>query len=327
MRPALLRPDRGHGFSLIELAVVTSIIAVVTGLLVGAAHDARNLASDVRCLSNLRQISVALRLYMLDFNALPNDHPQADLAASLAHFLDKPGVLTCPEDHKTPGRSYDPFYVARWTDKSARFVLGCPRHNGNRSALNLMSESSVQYFDLANVTFTPQESGDLGRTTPGSAALSGPDGGNILIAPGDAVTDGSLNFEDGSRLTVSGKGRVVLLQSFRKSNGVLYTIVKIITTTKAEVDVEVMPGSQFEVITPAAIAGVRGTKFIVCVETEPTGGSSTTIDVREGAVWVAGRDANGRSSAAVDVRAGRRVKLFRAAARRRRRVRAKGAKK
>ena len=308
----LARIPRGPrpGFTLIELTVVGSIILVLAGLLLGAAQNARGLASDTKCLSNLRQISVALRLYMMNFDILPCDHPRADLARDLARFLGETEVLTCPMDRETPRRSYDPFYVSRRTDSSAQFVVGCPRHNGNRSAVNLMAESSVQYFDLASVKFTPGRRRERIRTrwrkTPTGAAS-----GAKLVKPGDAVSAGTLSFEDGSTLSVSGNGKVVLLQSFRKSNGVLYTIVRIVAGTEAEVDVQVTPGSQFEVITPAAIAGVRGTRFTVQVAQQPTGISATTITVQEGVVWVTARPAAEQDFLTVDVPAGRQRQFVR----------------
>jgi len=323
MQGADLRPVRRAGFSLIELAVVGSIIAVLTGFVVGAAHNARGLASDVKCLSNLRQVSVALRLYMMAFHTLPNDNPRADLASDLDRFLETRAALTCPEDHETPGHSYDPFYVARREEKSAQFVLGCPRHNGNQSALNLMSESNVQYFELANVSFIPNK-GLGNRDTRGGYAPVEMAEPNQSVRPGEAIGNGKLGFEDGSTLNVSGDGKVVLVQSFRKSNGVLYTIVKIVAGTEAEVEVEVdvTPGSQFEVITPAAIAGVRGTRFTVRVAREAPGESSTTVTVQEGTVWVTGEGEAEGSHTTVDVPAGRKVKFLKKSCRRNGRKRA-----
>lgn len=316
MRPQPQSPPGRRGYSLIELAIVSGVIAALAGLLLGAAQNARGLATDTRCLSNLRQVSVALRLYMLSFNSLPNDQPEANLAADLRPFLEDRACLTCPLDHATPGRSYDPFYVARRCDTAAQFVVGCPRHNGSRSAVNLMAESSVNYVDLALVHFVPQG----GTNTPGPphapTAQSPQHAADSvsLIRPGQAVSQGKLNFEDGSSLTMSGNGRVILLQSFRKTNGVLYTIVKIVTGSEAEVDVQVNPGSEFEIITPAAIAGVRGTRFTVTVAATGAGLSSTTIAVHSGRVWVARREALKRSPRTLELKAGERAQVFRKAA-------------
>jgi hypothetical protein len=307
------RPRRSPpAFSLIELAVAVAIVVLLAGLVIAAAHHARGQAHDVRCLSNLRQVSVALRLYMMNFDSLPCDHPEADLARDLARYLEDREVLTCPLDEVTPGRSYDPFYVARRSDTSARFVLGCPRHDGKRSAVNLMAESSVQRFPLATVHFTPLHDGPDGERRGVGKPGTPVDPGRLsdVVRPGQAVGAGRMSFEDGSTLTVSGEGRVVLVQSFRKANGVLYTIVRILDADDAEVEVEVAPGSQFEVITPAAIAGVRGTRFTVRIRRRRDGTSATTVAVHEGSVWVQPTAGPQAGSNPVVVPAGYRVRIW-----------------
>ena len=71
---ALHRQARRHGFTLIELLVVIAILAVLMSILLPAMSRAREQAIHVKCLSNLRQIAVALWAYELDHRRLPA-HP------------------------------------------------------------------------------------------------------------------------------------------------------------------------------------------------------------------------------------------------------------
>jgi prepilin-type N-terminal cleavage/methylation domain-containing protein/prepilin-type processing-associated H-X9-DG protein len=109
-------------FTLIELLVVIAIIAILAGMLLPALARAKQLARAASCLSNLRQVAIAVRLYAdANNDELPRTqhsaiaHRQYPWGRAIAADLGQNpvtwtnllrGVYHCPADKRTDEWSY-----------------------------------------------------------------------------------------------------------------------------------------------------------------------------------------------------------------------------
>jgi prepilin-type N-terminal cleavage/methylation domain-containing protein/prepilin-type processing-associated H-X9-DG protein len=77
-----------RGFTLIELLVVIAIIAILAAMLFPVFARARESARKIQCLSNVKNIAIAIQIYLTDYDRfLPNEHRQ-DV---LDYMYDNPG--------------------------------------------------------------------------------------------------------------------------------------------------------------------------------------------------------------------------------------------
>ena len=65
-----LRKIPASGFTLIELLVVIAIIAILAAILFPVFAQAREKARQASCVSNLKQLGVAMRMYQDDYDGV-----------------------------------------------------------------------------------------------------------------------------------------------------------------------------------------------------------------------------------------------------------------
>ena len=96
------------GFTLVELLVTLAVIGVLIGLLLPTLQAAREAARGTACLAKLRQLGIALNVYLVDHDGvLPVMNNRATLsdpppAPDTVLMARTPEAHRCPSDDDTP---------------------------------------------------------------------------------------------------------------------------------------------------------------------------------------------------------------------------------
>ncbi len=125
---------RRKGFTLIELLVVIAIIAILAAMLFPVFARARESARKIQCMSNVKNIAIAVQMYLTDYDKFPGGEHAADAEA---YFVNAPGGgQDAPREdcnHKTHANPYlrwpvvfDEYVKNRdvWRCPSAKLVKG-----------------------------------------------------------------------------------------------------------------------------------------------------------------------------------------------------------
>ena len=87
-------PNRRQAFTLIELLVVIAVIAILAALLLPSLSSARDTSRKAGCISNLRQVGLAIQMYAHDFDGRIPFGPKAPPFTSPADLYPSTGAPT-----------------------------------------------------------------------------------------------------------------------------------------------------------------------------------------------------------------------------------------
>ncbi|HVF10369.1 MAG TPA: FecR domain-containing protein [Abditibacteriaceae bacterium] len=279
VRRCRVRCQRG-GFTLVQILIVLAILSVLAAILMSSFSNARTAAALTQCDIRLKSIALGLDAYRQETGKYPADLNEL----RTQRYLQDPDALHCPADPR-PNGSYTDFYVLRAPrDESDRASLVCPFHEkDNRGAQAYLGRYTTQFASrpaqlIGANSATVQHPGKAPVAAAAGMELHG--GDLIETSPQGLAT---IEFADGSQVALQGGARVTVLQSFLDENASasLYTLVQ---QTLGSVTYRVRRGSKFDVGTPTATAGARGTEFQVEVNAVAEDGPTTRLLVIESKV-------------------------------------------
>lgn len=170
-QPSLPRDRRG--FSLIELLVVISIVAILVGIMLPALAVVRAKATQTACASNLHQIGLALEMYAGDFKDMfpyaqyngpgiadPGTPPKPTFPEAMDHYLpyrdpQTARVYECPGDSVVFPVTTMSYYYSSWvlagetlSEIEDRWFVR--RMNWNASRIRVMTDFDGNEIALDN---------------------------------------------------------------------------------------------------------------------------------------------------------------------------------
>jgi prepilin-type N-terminal cleavage/methylation domain-containing protein/prepilin-type processing-associated H-X9-DG protein len=187
------------GFTLIELLVVIAIIALLVAILFPVFSQAREKARQVACLSNMKQIGVAVLLYAQDYDekflgsckAPPingGTQPEIPYDRQLFPYLKSDEVFRCPNDSLSRDQAgvWDGSYAHKQKPRSYGFVADLATENSAKQGKETDKNTGVRDAAFAEIesptdTVMLVESWAADATSGRGDSVVGGVGGSILM--------------------------------------------------------------------------------------------------------------------------------------------------
>ena len=189
-------PEIAPGFTLIELLVVLAVLCVLAALLFPVFSAVRERGRRTACLSNERQLGMALMQYAYDngeqfpFGLIAN--PGTGWAGDCLPYIKDTALFRCPDDGTTAGgRGANEFVVSY----ALNCNLGGVRYSSPKLGSTSLSAAALSVLSAPTKTVLLFEVSDnitqIGWTTPtmrGSPVDLGSPSGNTATHPGTPDT-------------------------------------------------------------------------------------------------------------------------------------------